>query len=125
MLSHCAVCGQPSDQHPYRHPFQAMTPISPVTGMSSVRKLRKKPVVVEGLRFLAGITTKSEILAFCPIANVGAPEEDEGDIRWIVIPTLEGNMDVGPGWWILKGIKGEFYPCRHDILLGSYDFEED
>lgn len=39
----------------------------------------------------------------------------------IEIPTLEGVMAAQPGDWIIKGIKGEFYPCKPDIFEGSYD----
>ena len=36
-------------------------------------------------------------------------------------PTLEGHHIVCPGDWIIKGIKGEFYPCKPDIFHGSYE----
>lgn len=37
------------------------------------------------------------------------------------IPTLEGTMTASPGDWIIKGVKGEFYPCKPDIFDKSYD----
>jgi hypothetical protein len=39
------------------------------------------------------------------------------------IDTLEGGHDVCPGDWIIKGIKGEFYPCKPDIFAASYEAE--
>ena len=39
----------------------------------------------------------------------------------LVIPTLEGDMKVTKGDYIIKGIKGEFYPCKPDIFNDSYD----
>ena len=41
---------------------------------------------------------------------------DEG----ISIETLEGTMRADPGDWIIKGVKGEFYPCKPDILAATY-----
>ncbi len=41
--------------------------------------------------------------------------------RRIVIPTLEGNMVGEIGDWIIKGVKGEFYPCKPDIFDTSYE----
>jgi hypothetical protein len=37
------------------------------------------------------------------------------------IRTLEGNMYVMPGDWIIKGVKGEFYPCKPDIFELTYE----
>jgi len=39
----------------------------------------------------------------------------------IVIPTLEGVMEAQPFDWIIKGLKGEFYPCKPDIFEKSYE----
>jgi len=41
----------------------------------------------------------------------------------LTIPTLEGNMKAVNGDYIIKGIKGEFYPCKPEIFLASYDIE--
>lgn len=38
-----------------------------------------------------------------------------------VIPTLEGNMEVSDGDYIIKGIEGEYYPCKPEIFLKTYD----
>lgn len=84
-----------------------------------IQRYRKKPVVIEAMRYLHGITTKEEILAFCPTANVGATEA--GEIHWFSIPTLEGDMHVGPGDYIIKGVADEFYPCKADIFRKTYE----
>jgi hypothetical protein len=39
----------------------------------------------------------------------------------IVIKTLEGEMRAGPGDWIIRGVKGELYPRRHDYFMMTYD----
>jgi hypothetical protein len=38
-----------------------------------------------------------------------------------VIPTLEGNHQANIGDWIIKGVKGEFYPCKPDIFELTYE----
>jgi hypothetical protein len=39
----------------------------------------------------------------------------------LLIPTLEGDMLAVPGDWIIRGIKGEFYPCKPDIFEATYE----
>lgn len=88
-------------------------------------KFRKKPVEIEAKQFILGTTTKSEMLEFCPKANIGAPEGDDLDIRWFVIHTLEGDHEVSDGDFVIKGVKGEFYPCKPDIFALTYDAVEE
>lgn len=77
-------------------------------------KYRKKPVVIDAVQFIP--TDTVNVLTFL-----------EGCTGWhmtgkaIVIPTLEGDMLASPGDWIIKGIKGEFYPCKPDIFAATYE----
>lgn len=73
---------------------------------------RKKPVVVEANRLTK---SNSHVLAVWS----GATELD--DSYDILIPTLEGEMLATEGDWIIRGLKGEFYPCKPDIFEASYD----
>jgi hypothetical protein len=41
----------------------------------------------------------------------------------IYIPTLEGVVVASPGDWIIRGVKGEFYPCKPDIFEATYEPE--
>jgi hypothetical protein len=43
----------------------------------------------------------------------------------VFIPTLEGTMTASPGDWIIKGLCGEFYPCKPDIFEKSYEIVEE
>lgn len=43
----------------------------------------------------------------------------------IMIPTLEGTMEAIPGDWIIKGVNGEFYPCKPDIFEKTYEKVEE
>lgn len=82
---------------------------------------RKKPVVIEAHQF----TTNNEAndnhmntLVEWIIANGGNAKHNSTDIR---IATLEGDMRADVGDWIIKGVKGEFYPCKPDIFEATYE----
>ena len=49
------------------------------------------------------------------------PGEILRDGDFIYIGTLEGGMCAGPGDWIIRGVKGEIYPCKPDIFAATYD----
>ncbi len=84
-------------------------------------RVTKKPVEVEAKQFL-DVKTGAEILAWSDfkIAMIGT-ETDNGWIPRLEIDTLEGKMTAHPGDWIIKGVKGEFYPCKPDIFNATYD----
>lgn len=78
-----------------------------------IKKYIKKPVEIEAVQW-TGDNTK-EIKDFVePIAEY---LEDE---NVIVIPTLEGEMKASINDYIIKGVKGEFYPCKQDIFEDTY-----
>jgi len=82
-------------------------------------KYRKKPVEIEAVQ-IAG-DNDDELLAF--INEHVVPFEIIAD-HTILIHTLEGDMRADPGDWIIKGIKGEFYPCKPDIFEATYEAVE-
>lgn len=82
-------------------------------------KFRKKPVVVEAVRFpYDGIITQ-EFINFLKL-NPQQAMVGEGYNFW-EINTLEGTMVAEKGDWVIKGIKGEFYPCKPDIFEATYE----
>lgn len=86
-------------------------------------KFRKKPVIVEAMRF----STNNEVCSPTMDAIVNwANQGKEKCVAWhnctdIFIVTLEGEMKAKVGDWIIKGIKGEFYPCKADIFEATYE----
>jgi hypothetical protein len=80
-------------------------------------KFRKKPVVIEAVRFTGA--NGSDIAAFMQCAF---PYYADGGL---MIGTLEGAMKASPGDWIIKGVKGEFYPCKPEIFAATYEAVED
>ena len=66
-------------------------------------------------------STKTVIIGESTSNSVNTSEE----IKSFKIKTLEGDMNVSKGGYIIKGIKGEFYPCKEDIFKKTYiDFKE-
>lgn len=80
-------------------------------------KFRKKPVVIEAFRF--GFDSRPDW--FCDKVSTNDVITDESGC---VIRTLEGQMVGLIGDWVIKGIKGELYPCKHDIFLATYELAE-
>ncbi len=82
---------------------------------------RKKPVVVEAIQLPTDEADLSEEHLEALHALLGDTEwtsEREGHMH---IYTLEGVMDASPGDWIIKGVKGECYPCKPDIFAATYE----
>lgn len=83
---------------------------------------RKKPVVIEAFQWL-GYADGKPITANWP---QWACDAELGTSQWmdvesLVIETLEGNMVAGKGDWIIRGVKGELYPCKPDIFAMTYE----
>jgi len=83
-------------------------------------KYRKKPIVVNAVQWTGHNFAECE--KFYPgIEKTGNHLTTGG----LIITTLEGNMIAQVGWWIIKGVKGEFYPCDPDIFELTYEKVED
>lgn len=81
-------------------------------------KFRKKPVVIEAMQF-----TKETILeaqAFCS-GDIDPPVNQFEPNPSIIIHTREGNMRASEGDWIIRGVQGEYYPCKPDIFAATYE----
>lgn len=82
-------------------------------------RFRKKPVVIEAVQFTG--KNQREILAFMG----GHTMEAEFLSDDIVIKTLEGDLRASPGDWVIRGVKGEHYPCKPDIFEATYERVEE
>lgn len=76
-------------------------------------KFRKKPVEIEAMHF-ADVSWSGVISSWCGGSNVKSPGE-------IQIPTLEGTMTAKVGDYVIRGVQGEFYPCKSDIFEATYE----
>ena len=81
---------------------------------------RKKPAVIEAVQLVDGDGLR-RVLRF--LDQDGGPAYEVGS-EGIAIGTLEGVMLASPGDWIVRGIKGEFYPCKPDIFAATYEAVE-
>jgi len=77
---------------------------------------RKKPVVIEAVQIRGD--NDDELLAFL---NEHVVPFEMVDDHALVIHTLEGDMRADPKDWIIRGVKGEFYPCKPDIFEQTYE----
>ena len=78
-----------------------------------IEKATKKPVQVEAVYFGPDVDSK-EVAYWCGGTDVGFTDS-------IKIPTLEGTMVALRGDWIIRGVKGEFYPCKAEIFEATYE----
>lgn len=83
-------------------------------------KYRKKPVVIEAVQFFDEPDTISELSEFM---NQTVISYEQGR-PILLIDTLEGTMMANEGDWIIKGVNGEFYPCKPDIFEKTYEIVE-
>lgn len=84
-------------------------------------KYRKKPVEIEALQLTEN--NACDVLSFCNgHGDIVASKEEDGTIS---IRTLEGTMTASIGDYVIKGVKGEFYPCKPDIFEATYDIVEE
>jgi len=86
---------------------------------------RKKPVVVEAIELTS--ENSSEVESFIgklcrKFYKNDFPDKDT-PYSGLFIETLEGNMLASVGDYIIKGVKGEFYPCKPDIFNATYHLD--
>lgn len=88
---------------------------------------RKKPVVVEALRWEGSMDSQREIVNWSSGVVVGmfGGAFDEPQRYFLEIYTLEGTMRAEIGDWVIRGVQGEYYPCRDDIFRMTYEEIDD
>ena len=80
-------------------------------------KYRKKPVIIESIQWDG--RNLSEIEEFVG-SRIRTSYYDDGE-EFLIIKTLEGDMKATKDDYIIKGVKGEFYPCKPDIFEQTYE----
>jgi len=86
-------------------------------------KYRKKPIVIEAIHYTGSRESFDNIWEWMG-GSVGPNCGYEGtleDPQTFKIITLEGKIIASPDDWIIKGIAGEFYPCKSDIFEVTYE----
>ena len=78
---------------------------------------RKKPVVIDAVRWDGKLTTLQGLGTWSETCIIG--QNLAGDD--VMIETLEGTMTAKVGDWIIRGVKGELYPCKNDVFEATYE----
>jgi hypothetical protein len=81
-------------------------------------KYRKKPVVIDAMQFTN--ETKDRIFFQFVTCRKYADHDSDGNPT-LKIETPEGVMTASVGDWIIKGIAGEFYPCKDEVFRATYE----
>lgn len=98
-------------------------------------KYRKKPAVIEAIQATGSPESNREIISWTQgsktpafmdteVRNCSAEHPDGFDYPVLRINTLEGTHAVSIGDFVIKGVAGEFYPCKPDIFAATYDAVE-
>ncbi|WP_313813007.1 hypothetical protein [Glutamicibacter sp.] len=91
--------------------------------MSKSLKFRKKPVVIEAFQLTE--TNRGEILQWAksnaPLGTLIRAVPKSGHAHQMLVHTLEGTMTANVGDYIIRGVQGEFYPCKPDIFEQTYE----
>ena len=81
--------------------------------MSKVLSYRKKPIVIQAIQY--NKKDPRDAMYFI------GPSMSQLEADYLLIDTLEGQMRACDGDWIIKGVNGEFYPCKPDIFEKTYE----
>lgn len=91
-------------------------------------KYRKKPVVIDAIKWDPFNMLIKDVMDFMEVSSKGMADlgilsigKYKGEL---VIKTLEGDMTVMEGDYIIRGVAGEFYPCKPDIFAATYEVVE-
>lgn len=84
--------------------------------MTHIRRYRKKPIEIEAQKYIG---SKSRVRQFVPDDILIWEIQDDNELLYI--KTLEGDMLVRIGDYIIKGVAGEFYPCKPEIFNQTYE----
>jgi hypothetical protein len=97
---------------------------------------RKKPVIIEARQWSGGVEAATPIIqwildgdgtarwhekSFAGTQRIEGVVSDYYRSEHVAIDTLEGVMKALPGDWIIRGVQGEFYPCKPDIFDATYE----
>lgn len=85
-----------------------------------MKQYRNKPVVIEAIRFIDDVDRILEIQKFAGQETIRVDYKDKNNPT-LKIDTLEGVMTASVGDYIIKGVQGEFYPCKPDIFEKTYE----
>lgn len=84
-----------------------------------MKKFRKKPVVIEATQLINNEFRSLDDISINDCKDWKTGTDENG--FYVKIPTLEGEMRANNNDWIIKGVNGEYYPCKPDIFEKTYE----
>ncbi len=94
-------------------------------------KFRKKPVVIEAVQYKAPFYSNlrdfvesfgdNGALTIVRVPLEGLNISNSSESAALCVKTLEGSMNISNGDWIIRGVNGEYYPCKPDIFEKTYE----
>jgi hypothetical protein len=88
------------------------------------QRFRKKPVEIDAIQLTRENVAAVEEFIHGKAQEKILPGPGRGMHEGVLIRTLEGTMRASWGDWVIKGVKGEFYPCKPDIFAETYEVVE-
>ena len=82
---------------------------------------KKKPVIIEAVQYTGDESCLADIDVMGLTGYSRRINDDCDELVQLIIPTLEGDHAANPGDWIIKGVHGEFYPCKPEIFQKTYE----
>lgn len=91
----------------------------------NISRYAKRPVVIEAVQLTEA--NINAVAAWCGghVEEIRAPHPGVGAgslAHYLLVPTLEGVMRADLGWYVIKGVEGEFYPCKDSVFEATYEF---
>ena len=90
-------------------------------------KFRKKPIVIEAVQFTEEMLLDEKLLpsGISVVGKYWHPGKSKIYSYRAIVKTLEGDMEVKIGDWIITGVEGEVYSCKPSIFFATYDLVEE
>jgi len=87
----------------------------------TVRQYRKKPVVIEAVQYGGTLESATAVIDWVRAGGGASHLRVDGAVWFVAIDTLEGTMHAAVGDYVIRGVQGEFYPCKPDIFAATYE----
>lgn len=83
-----------------------------------IKIFQKQPIIVEAMQYDGTSESAEELIQWSK--NKLFLYENNVNVKVLLVSTLEGTLEVSETDWVIKGIQGEFYPCKADIFNETY-----
>ncbi len=81
------------------------------------KQYRKKPVVIDAVQLTE--ENRAEVARWIEVG--GGTVVSPWSVLGLEVSTIEGDMLAAWGWWVIRGVQGEHYPCKPDIFEATYE----